>query len=1519
MEPDTVDQAIPAAAPKPTMFSVPVALGDRTITAYVDANTQEEAQALIESRRERVAKFNPRENVYVMRSEMGGYGYSYDTADEATARSNVQKGMANMDAVARFTAENAELDSTAENNYGALEVNDIMSDIDAINAEAAQNAPKKSIGEMAVSAGKDIAFGVGVEGPTQVLAGAASGINETLDAIQIAGNALSEIIPNPYVVWSGVGDGVAGNAQFRVGMTGRGGNFQRDAEALGVDLNESAAPELPVVGQQPTSVTGGVVRALSQFGASMGVAGRALRNWKTASTVGKFSKAMVAGAIADFAAFDESDKRLSDLIETVPELSNPVTEWLASDEDDTALESRLKNVVEGGLIGVGLEAIGPMVKQISAYRQLKKAQAQIKPQADQLMAETIAAERKVVTDLNEAVKILGDPEADLVRVKATRKAADMSPIEGNATEAAALTRTADAVGGTPQRPQDAAQAAGLNQFDPRNDVILERQAPGTIIETPRTEPIGDTRGRGVQFHGTTGSISKLMPENYNNDNIYGNEGFYTTDAVDIAKGYQRKSDSGVVYQVAETKPVNFYDMEQFTPREEIRKLAAVANEGDLAANVNSLVDDALNEIGPDGGGLRSFMDAVRDLAPVHDVDPLTVQEVIFSGILEKIKSQGYGGMRHIGGSLTKNRPHTVKIYFDPANQISMQKVGFDRKPQTAAKPDAAPSFGDNPFEINFSKIAQPDDVNSVIAQMIESRPDAIDAARRGVQTWEQSKAGAEAVTQSDKAFVDLLSRRPGQAANDKETIALRMLWGESGKKLREVAKLAADNPTDANMMVFRQMLSVHGTIEEAAMGARAEAGRSLQTWRMPVGSSEAIATRVRELVNGSDGALRQGNIDLARQIGALDDSTIGEIARKIPQMTDAQRMRTIIQAAMLTAPSTHVANITGNAMGMTFETALRALAPMTTGGTGAVKKGEAFAMFAGQLQAFWDVVRAGDKFKAFWNTAEKSGGKAEMNAQHMFPKMAGSKNQALRAVANVGDFLVKIPGGATNAMDNVFKYALTSGSMNATAFRKAMDEVNAGALDREDLIKRQRELVANPTDDMIDEAGRLSEEATFSRSQETWTDSEGKSGPGWGKIMLNIRQAAERGGPAGGYASGVIMPFINTPANIMSYAFRSSPLAPMMARYQKDLAEGGARAEIARTRMMAGSAIMWTAFSLAANGQLSGGGPIDPQQRQLLQRQGWQPYSVRVGDTWYSYSRLDPMGTLFSIASDLGDIALNTDWADMDSIEQWSEIAATAVGAIGNAYVNKSMLSGAADLFEFMGDPKRYGEQFILSKLSAPIPAAVGLGERLGDPYARDPMVAPREPGGANDILSGLESFMQQAKTRIPGVSETLPIRRDMWGRPQMQVSGMGTAWEILSPSRASKNKWEPIDGELERLKYYPQNMQRTLTLPAELTAGPGDDRRYSLADRPDIYNRILEVRGEIILPRLNAMVNGEGNEGAIYAASDDVAKQEMIEDVIGEGSKIARAQVIQEYYVDLAAMSAKRANAIGVAPAPVE
>ena len=54
----------------------------------------------------------------------------------------------------------------------------------------------------------------------------------------------------------------------------------------------------------------------------------------------------------------------------------------------------------------------------------------------------------------------------------------------------------------------------------------------------------DTRGVGKQYHGARGEIELLIDGYYNNQNYYGN-GFYTTDALDVAEGYKRKKDKGV--------------------------------------------------------------------------------------------------------------------------------------------------------------------------------------------------------------------------------------------------------------------------------------------------------------------------------------------------------------------------------------------------------------------------------------------------------------------------------------------------------------------------------------------------------------------------------------------------------------------------------------------------------------------------------------------------------------------------------------------------------------------------------------------------------------------------------------------------------------------------------------------------------------------------------------------------------------------------------------------------------------
>ena len=84
------------------------------------------------------------------------------------------------------------------------------------------------------------------------------------------------------------------------------------------------AVELPEIGD-PESTTGKAVKGISQFLAGFGAAGKILKAVKPATRAGAAGKAAARGAVADFTVFDPQEDRLSNLLQEVPELQNPVT------------------------------------------------------------------------------------------------------------------------------------------------------------------------------------------------------------------------------------------------------------------------------------------------------------------------------------------------------------------------------------------------------------------------------------------------------------------------------------------------------------------------------------------------------------------------------------------------------------------------------------------------------------------------------------------------------------------------------------------------------------------------------------------------------------------------------------------------------------------------------------------------------------------------------------------------------------------------------------------------------------------------------------------------------------------------------------------------------------------------------------------------------------------------------------------------------------------------------------------
>jgi hypothetical protein len=168
----------------------------------------------------------------------------------------------------------------------------------------------------------------------------------------------------------------------------------------------------------------------------------------------------------------------------------------------------------------------------------------------------------------------------------------------------------------------------------------------------------DTRGEGMLFHGTSSPIKALDDDLYTTLNYYG-QGFYTTEAFDIAKGYSKKGRGPLptIYNVEATKPVKLFDME--TPVDANIKAHLQKFSG---FGADQIALDLLSE--NPNLNLRQLYDGVRQESKAEGLTADDVQE-FFAGISDHLMQRGFEGMAHVGGNLTGKAPHRVNIYFTP--------------------------------------------------------------------------------------------------------------------------------------------------------------------------------------------------------------------------------------------------------------------------------------------------------------------------------------------------------------------------------------------------------------------------------------------------------------------------------------------------------------------------------------------------------------------------------------------------------------------------------------------------------------------------------------------------------------------------------------------------------------------------------------------------------------------------------------------------------------------------------------
>jgi hypothetical protein len=177
-----------------------------------------------------------------------------------------------------------------------------------------------------------------------------------------------------------------------------------------------------------------------------------------------------------------------------------------------------------------------------------------------------------------------------------------------------------------------------------------------------------------------------------------------------------------------------------------------------------------------------------------------------------------------------------------------------------------------------------------------------------------------------------------------------------------------------------------------------------------------------------------------------------------------------------------------------------------------------------------------------------------------------------------------------------------------------------------------------------------------------------------------------------------VVPFVRTPTNILKFAFERTPFVTVLKEERERLfAEFNSTDPIlkARTRgkVVTAGLTFGGLIDVAYNNReyITGGGPSNEREKEALMATGWRPYSIKIGDTYFSYQRLDPLATPLGVVADLVETGIREE-ADFD--ESLLEHASTSmVLALTRNATNKSYLAGIQMWADALGDPDRYVEK----------------------------------------------------------------------------------------------------------------------------------------------------------------------------------------------------------------------------------
>lgn len=738
-----------------------------------------------------------------------------------------------------------------------------------------------------------------------------------------------------------------------------------------------------------------------------------------------------------------------------------------------------------------------------------------------------------------------------------------------------------------------------------------------------------------------------------------------------------------------------------------------------------------------------------------------------------------------------------------------------------------------------------------LQHLIRDHAEGIDWARlqrRGVIPDEAVKDMADRYAKDITVDQVIQNGRAGKAYSAEQIRALRNATGAQAAIVRDAAARLGEDASDMALQRFGVEADRLTNLTRITEGARAESGRGLRAWQGGVDLQELAPNEAVQQISRKLGGDKAKLLEAIGEYNKLVDTGAGPIQManfwagiRQPPVGVTDWFKLVRYNSMLSGPRTFMVNAISNALEVPWRLGRDTAATGIRVAKGDVGVREGLGEVGTEISGAWaGLAQANRAFLDTWanGISERQARLGELPLD----VSARIQNPVGKKIAQV----LEVPTRGLSAADEWMRAI----NYNMALGREAAVQASKEGLRGDAWSARTAQIMSTP-----EIAPQLMKNADAAAERMTYKGEMGTLG----EVLAGTRRL--------GAAGNILLPFLRTTYQLTARGIDRSPLGllgtgydVLKGKYGRDLGaalsgegprpKGAAPLGERLGDNLMGSTIFTGLFVKAMQGDISAAGPDNAQDRALLQSEGWQPYSLKIGDRWVSYANMGPAAIPFALAAAAAESGryakpgAETQDYILDGFRRTAQLA-----------TEQTYLQSIGSIWRGFSNPEQYGSQAINDVVTSAIPygSAINTLAQAMDPITRR--------SDRFNILDAIQNRLPPG-TPVIGGRESVPPAQDVLGRSiPNQQAGLGA----LVPVRTSQERPDALLQEMDRVGYAPPAPPKEMT-----RAG------YTYELTPDEQREVYGAAGELIEQRAGNEMKTEG-----YAKLNDSAKAKRLQQIV--------------------------------------